>query len=295
MSHASSESCQPLNEADLIAAEASMASLSLAPQSAASSSSSPSSEALIASIPRPLPAASVSASARRLHLILDLDGTVVLDDGPSVSGGGPSDGLNCPVARPHLSRFLSVCFSHCASVSLWTAASEDWLRVVSALLSSLCPAGSAGFLFEWSASRCSLRSDRRAIEDGDFYARRLATKPLRKVWRRAVGKANGIRRHNTLIVDDTPTTFVLNHGNALLIPSFNSAPQTKAQATAEDDHLLRLCAFLPHLAAAEDVRTIEKRGWHVRFAPAVTTGAAASSSSASTVAASSPVADADQH
>ena len=285
----SQPSSQP-NEADSSAAESSVVVPPPASTWDASSSTSPADD-LVTSIPSSMPSVSVSASSRRLHLILDLDGTLVLDEAPSSGGGG--GGFNSPVPRPHLRRFFSVCFSHCASVSLWTAASADWLFLVSQLLDEMKPPGAPRFLFEWAADRCSLRSDRRAIEEGDFYARRLATKPLRKVWRRGVGKANGIRKHNTLIVDDTPTTFVHNHGNALLIPSFSSAPQTKAQSAQEDDHLLRLCAFLPHLAAAADVRTIEKRGWHVRFAPEA--GGSSSASASSAAAASSSAAESSSH
>ena len=218
------------------------------------SSLSSSLHALALSHPLPSPSLPPPPSPRSLHLFLDLDGCLVLDS--------PLDWSSPPHPRPFLGLFLAAAFRLCASVSMWTAAGAEWLRRVHVMIESrgLLPSGAA-FLLQWSGARCRLRADRAAIEAGDFYARRRPTKPLSKAWRRGAGRRAGMRRHNTLIVDDTPADSHGNYGNALHIAPFDSLQQE-----AEDDELRRLAAFLPVLARMPDVRAVEKRGWSQKYA-----------------------------
>jgi len=188
-------------------------------------------------------------------LFLDLDGCIVLDE--AACGWAVP-----PRPRPFLAMFLATAFHCCASVSLWTAAGSNWLQRVRSMIDeqSLLPAG-ASFLLEWSGDRCRQRANLAAIEAGDFYARRLPSKPLLKAWRRGAGRRAGMKRHNTLIVDDTPSTYRDNYGNALPIAPFDALHQE-----AHDDELRRLASFLPVLAALPDIRSVEKRGWSHRYA-----------------------------
>jgi hypothetical protein len=167
-----------------------------------------------------------------MHIILDLDGTLI--DG---------DGEHRIYPRPHLQVFLDFCFAHYESVSIWTAAPREWLELARARLFSDRP-----FRFLWSGERCALIWPWR----GSYWnADRTpeAIKPLKKVWRRYPD----MNRNNTMIVDDTPATYRRNYGNAIPIPNFNWSDR-------DDNCLLRLRHWLPGLDGV-DLRSREKRYW----------------------------------
>ncbi len=197
------------------------------------------------------------SSPPSLHLLLDLDGTLLLEDeSGSISW--------TPRLRPFLREFLTAAFATCASVSLWTAADGMWLSAVERHLRSqgLLTEGQQ-FLLRWHGNRCRSLPDMRALleEGGDFYLCRVTLKPLRKCWRRGAGRAKGMNRYNTVIVDDSPSTFALNYGNAVRVTSY------RRSSDAQEDELMQLARFLPLMAQAAsegDVRTMEKRGWRRR-------------------------------
>lgn len=122
-----------------------------------------------------------------------------------------------PMARRGLGHFFTTAFRIFSTVGLWTAASRAWFdfvnkEILAPLFASL---GLRGFDFVWTGERCQ-RS-----HSGMFVR---VTKPLSKIWRstQMVNK-HGTRRHNTLIIDDTPSTYVHNYGNALFVerPALN--------------------------------------------------------------------------
>jgi len=194
-------------------------------------------------------------TAPSLHLVLDLDGTLLLED---------DGGSWMPRPRPHLREFLSAAFAYCASVSLWTAASAEWLaQAEEHLRASGILTADQQFLLRWSRSRCRVVVDKaRLLSDGgDSYTQRVALKPLSKCWRQGVGRAAGMRRSNTVVVDDLPASWSHNYGNALRVQ-----PYTKVDPA--DDELRLLALFLPrlvHAAGQGDVRALEKRGWQMQM------------------------------
>lgn len=147
------------------------------------------------------------------HIVLDLDQTLVNDN----------------VARPGLSEFLHFCFSHFASVSIWTAAEPGWW--------SFCyneHMVDHGFVF----SRVLTRADCDQIVQSLSYNSSLRAdslltlKPLSKLWKDA---STGMRPTNTLIVDDTPTTAAANPENLIPITAY---------IRGEDDALFSLMDLL---------------------------------------------------
>jgi hypothetical protein len=134
--------------------------------------------------------------AGNIHLILDLDGTLI--DGDEVN----------VFPRPYLQEFLDFCFSRYASVSIWTAASREWLD--KALRG--CLAGRP-FLFTWTGERCTVKYQSRSYHEVEI----LIRKKLAKVWR----AFPQMTKHNTFILDDTPSTYRYNYGNVM---TMNSRP-----------------------------------------------------------------------
>jgi RNA polymerase II subunit A small phosphatase-like protein len=59
-----------------------------------------------------------------------------------------------------------------------------------------------------------------------------------------------------LIVDDTPRKCIHNYGNAIYVREY--------EGQVDDDELLHLGRYLSTLKDADNVRTLEKRGWRTR-------------------------------
>lgn len=137
-------------------------------------------------------------------LVLDLDGTLISDHDDD------DDVIRC---RPGLQSFFQYAFAK-FHIAIWTAAS-NW-RLQSALQSMLYSGAidsTESFLFTWHGNRCVVKQ---RLSMGDNYGRVSKVKPLRKIWR----SMKEFDKHNTLIVDDTPSTFRQNYGNAIQIATY---------------------------------------------------------------------------
>ena len=113
-------------------------------------------------------------------------------------------------------------------------------------------------LLRWHRSRCRVRAET------VHCCMRAATRPsggwhCSRCCSCGGGEPGGARactRATHLVVDDSPTTFRLHHGNALRVAAYT-------RADAADEELRLLALLLPALAraAAEgDVRRVERRG-----------------------------------
>jgi hypothetical protein len=176
-----------------------------------------------------------------MHIILDVDGTLVDGDGYNVW------------PRSHLKEFIAFCFDYFDSVSIWTAASSDWYHLVyQKVLKDMIPEGKT-FLFVFTGNRCVNVTDYDAIESGEFYPRTIAIKPLIKVWH----KYKTLNRNNTLILDDTRTTYERNYGNAIPISTFVHGDETY------DSELSKLIKWIKEEKFNQmlTVRKKEKRFW----------------------------------
>jgi len=137
------------------------------------------------------------------NIILDVDGTLVEET---------HDVMCLPKPRPYLGEFFTYIFSHFSRISLWSAASPEWIDpIVKEILLPLVPVGFS-FHFIW-AGKCVSRGIQSSR--GCDYTVRI-TKDIRKVFK----QFPMYTVHNTLILDDTPSTYRLNYGNAIGIRSY---------------------------------------------------------------------------
>ncbi len=180
------------------------------------------------------------------HIVLDLDGTLVCDEAWQI-----------PIARPFLHEFILFLFSNCASVSIWTAASKEWLNTVCKhIFEPILKHTTYTFLHKWSDERCSLRPNWQAIEDGGEWNRsQFVVKRLKKIWRCNTTPLK-LTRQNTLIVDNHPTTYKDNYGNAIPIRTWIAS----ASDADLDTELLKLMEWMQRILCHHDnVLTLNKQ------------------------------------
>jgi len=185
--------------------------------------------------------ASVSANMVQL-LILDLDETLIhateheLDFAPDFKIEP-----YFVYKRPYLETFLAFCQQN-FKVGIWTTAGSEFAKVV---FENAFPKNYS-VEFIWSNKRCTRAFDPNLMEH--YYIKNLA-----KLKRR------GYRLEQTIMVDDTPRKLERNYGNLVRIKAWFGE--------ADDSELLRLRNYLINLREAEDIRTVEKRGWYMNYEP----------------------------
>lgn len=150
--------------------------------------------------------------------------------------------------RPHLDLFLQE-LSKIADIAIWSASSlpyvEEIIKVITPELKKFedeaLTAKISQIQFVFDNTKCCSKKLYNISNDAS-----ICTKPLRKVWK--VYKQ--YNRYNTIIVDDTPTTYSENYGNALPIPKFYGA--------RDDQELLLALEKLKTRLQLADVRLIQK-------------------------------------
>ncbi|KAL6074625.1 Phosphoprotein phosphatase [Balamuthia mandrillaris] len=211
-------------------------------------------------IPSPL----LSATKKRFDklIVLDLDGTLIHSEfrprPHQPHDFSLFDDEIFVFKRPYLKLFLDTLLEW-FEVGVWTASGCEYAaKVVQNIF-----ADPRRLKFIYSAERCTNKS---CAVTGE----RVVIKDLRKLRRK------GYLREKMLIIDDTPSTWTRNYGNAVPIEPYWGA--------RVDDQLLLLLHYLEmELGPAENVRTLEKRNWKEvvlssqRFQPQLTSngGAAA--------------------
>lgn len=171
-------------------------------------------------------------------LILDLDETLIL--GSAAPLERPAD-FRCGefhvYERPGVGAFLRACAA-AWDLAFWTSSTADYAACVVAAL-----AGDLPVAFTWARDRCIRRFDHELQEP-------YWVKDLKKVKRRGWSLAR------VLVVDDTARKLERNYGNLVLVKEYAGDPA--------DGELPLLARYLADLAAAPDLRRIEKRGWRGR-------------------------------
>jgi TFIIF-interacting CTD phosphatase-like protein len=170
----------------------------------------------------------------RKLLVLDLDSTLIWTDFREFPLFDtildlPDRDLIWLKKRPFLKTFFDYCFTN-YDVAVWSAGAADY---VDAVCEYLFPDRHLIFIF--SHERCT-------------HHKGLILKKLAKIWR---VKHWPYYRSNTLILDDTPETYLQNYGNAIPIRSY--------LGQEVDRELLRVISLLKRLKLEDDVRHIEKR------------------------------------
>lgn len=177
-----------------------------------------------------------------MHLILDLDGTLVHCD----------DQVIYP--RPYLHIFMKVCFELFETVSIWTAAGKEYANVV---VDMIRPKGH-DFLFIRYDKNCTIRYN---TSFGEF-SKVIVKKKLRNIWKAKKYRRMGITKYNTIIIEDTPSNCSENYGNAVYVPEYRHPPNNSDTDQVETDKvLLYLLLYLYDLVKCDNVRSKEKRTW----------------------------------
>ena len=116
--------------------------------------------------------------------------------------------------RPYLDQYLAYLFDNFASVSVFTAAMEDYAHQVVSMI--MTKAQARKLLFVWS------RKNLRPAPVAGGYTKRLADMF-------SVAKRRGVNmtRQNTVIVDDRFPSMRDNVGNAVIVPAFNGSPMDR--------------------------------------------------------------------
>ncbi len=177
--------------------------------------------------------------ARKL-LILDLDETLIYATDKPLSAHFDFCAAGYYVtSRPHLESFLDFCFDTFA-VAVWTSSSRGYANLVVPEIFDT----PERLEFVWARERCTRQF---FPEEQDFER----VKSLKKL------KAKGHDLARTIMVDNTPQKLIRNYGNLVRIDDFLGDP--------DDRELQRLQLYLSDLATADNIRTIEKRGWARRY------------------------------
>lgn len=146
-----------------------------------------------------------------MNIILDIDGTLI------------DENMNL---RPYLDSFLLFCFSNFATVSIWTAGAAYYafeiIRMIQPILDAVSYAlqRTCSFFSVMTNIHCVLRNN-------------IVTKPLQLL-------GGNFTFGNTIIIDDTPSTFASNPFNGVCIPKFISNDQSDLYLMMIQVYLLEL-------------------------------------------------------
>lgn len=157
-----------------------------------------------------------------MHIVFDLDETLI----HSLSTFRKSD------LRPHALELLRFCVANFDSVSIWTAASDEWW-----LQNRAWHFREFEFAHVFTEKKCVYYWD---YMNAEREPERRKCKPLSKLWR---NKSNALTRDNTIIVDDDHWNSVRNYGNAIIVSEWNG--------DARDEELMHLEQRLRKILALE--------------------------------------------
>ncbi|MGC4104064.1 NIF family HAD-type phosphatase [Ferruginibacter sp.] len=169
-------------------------------------------------------------------LVLDLDETLI--HAAEKESGVPADfqfDKYFVYKRPHLDKFLTDISKH-YTLGIWSSADDKY---VTEIVNKIKP-DNITFEIIWGRSRCTLKHNR-------TYDNYYFEKKLDKL------KRKGFKLEQIIIVYDTPEKSTSNYGNAVYIKEFTG--------DTADEELMHLYDYLLILKNADNVRTIEKRGW----------------------------------
>lgn len=181
----------------------------------------------------------------KILIVLDIDGTLISENSPNAK---PI--LENVHHRPYLKELLEFLFIN-FSVAIWTAAGTEWSDIVLSTIGI----EKESFLFVWNSDKCKLKHS--CHNYGEFYT----IKPLEKIWNK---KQLKFTKHNTILIDNTPSCFEKNTGNGLLVPTFVSNIYTQT-----DDTFLKLIEHLKEILTqfknGKSVRNIQKWGFQINL------------------------------
>lgn len=143
--------------------------------------------------------------------------------------------------RPKLNIFIDFCFEY-FSVAIWSAGEEDY---VNKIIKYIFRDRQKQLLFIWSERKCT-----KIVKTYNFYNQSIIRiKKLQKIWKKYKGIFD---KTNTLIIDDTPSTYMKNYGNAIGIKQFDVDNDEK------DTEFERVKDILLECIKVSDVRLVYK-------------------------------------
>ncbi len=177
-------------------------------------------------------------------LILDMDGTLI-------------DGMT---PRPYLEEFFIFIFENFKYVGIWTAAEKSWYEdIYIYIFKPILDKINQKFIFVKTRNNCKHKRINQYKDNGFNYSSSLDTtyiKPLRNIFKQ---KKLNFNKHNTLIIDDTPITYIENYGNGIPIPEFKKEK--------EDKVLKDIIPYLQQLIECynenKTIRYTDKRKWYL--------------------------------
>lgn len=152
--------------------------------------------------------------------------------------------------RPFLDHFLNL-IKDDFLIAIWSSASDEYVNEV---VKRIIP-HDIHLEFIWGRSRCTykrnIQTDEFGYYDSETHNHYHYIKPLKKL------KKRGYDLNKILIVDDTPHKSKDNYGNAIYpIPFIGDST---------DSELLLLSQYLKSFLSSNNIRSIEKRGWQLKF------------------------------
>jgi hypothetical protein len=180
-----------------------------------------------------------SRDFKPLLLIFDLDGTLVPEDELKFNKQGEI------IHRPFFEEILGTCIRLNVTLAIWSSAGENRVRKI---VKSLFENRGIDLAFVFSGKKSVLRFNK---ETGEPYT----AKPLWKIWRKSSIQNNKQKtrwgKENTLILDNTPSTYENNRGNAIPIKTWDVKSQF-------DVSLSKLSTWLSSIRHLDDVRHASK-------------------------------------
>lgn len=176
-----------------------------------------------------------------MHIILDLDETLV-----RVIIDQDEESIEKIIFRPYLYKFIRFLFKNFESVSIWSAGSKEYVKIVMSSLKRYLPNGKS-FRFVYSLNECEFKH---LISKQQCFCRHteyktILIKPLKKIFE----KYEDMNQLNTVIIDDTDDTFSENYENAIWIQKF--------YGEKNDDCLLKVAEKLHEIKTKKKIGNLE--------------------------------------
>ena len=169
-----------------------------------------------------------------MNLILDMDETLIYSKINNYSIYAD------PIPRPHLKEFLEFVFTNCKNVSIWTHGLKQWYDIVyEKVLKDLIPEGKT---FHFVRTRETpigsyddfIQINKKLYKINPGISSISFLKPLLVIYKNYPDEYN---KNNTFIIDDNPTTYLLNKENVIAIKPYNGIDNL-------DTELLRIMNFI---------------------------------------------------
>jgi TFIIF-interacting CTD phosphatase-like protein len=185
----------------------------------------------------------IAVPVKNKLLILDLDETLIYSTETQLARTADLLVYSYYVyKRPNLANFITTCFEW-FDVAVWTSSGAEY---AAAIVTAIFPDPQL-LKFIWASDRCSIAINYNHDRIDGYYPTYYSRKLIKKV------KRQGYKLESIIAIDDTPKKWEQSYGNLVRIDPF--------EGDESDRELDYLIDYLNILKDAENVRSIDKRGW----------------------------------